>query len=190
VNLAILATQTNFQPRLAAMLNYINDFLSGGVEPFWPHVALLSFSVAASVAVGAGIIFEGPKFSASIHRIAFWLVVVGIAVEALCTIFLFVFDEGISNAQQSKIDAQQLKIIALETRLAPRALGKAGREKLAASLKRFAGQKFSGVVARSVPDASNFWSEVVESLSEAKWQLVLPAGDCCRPLNTGHSLLV
>ncbi|HZR74543.1 hypothetical protein [Bradyrhizobium sp.] len=53
---------------------------------------------------------------------AFWLVVVGIGFEAVCTIFLFVFDEGISNAQQRKIEADQRKIIALENKLAARAL--------------------------------------------------------------------
>ncbi len=95
------------------MLTYISGFLSGGVEPFWPHVWLLSISVLASFAVGAGIILEGPKYSSSVHRIAFWLVVVGIAIEALCTIFLFAFDEGISSAQQSKI-------IKLETQIAAR----------------------------------------------------------------------
>jgi len=59
--------------------------------------------VVASIAVGVGIIFERPKYSAAVHRVAFWLVVTGIVVEAICTIFLFVFDEGISSAQQSKI---------------------------------------------------------------------------------------
>ncbi len=99
------------------MLTYLSSFFSGDVDPTWPHVILLSVTVLASFAVAAGIIFESPKYSESIHRAATRLVIGGVAVEAVCTIFLFVFDEGISNAQQSKI-------IALETQIAPRSLTK------------------------------------------------------------------
>ena len=97
------------------MLTYLSNFFSGGVDSTWPHIILLSVTVLASFAVAAGIIFESPKYSETIHRVATRLVIGGVAVEAVCTIFLFVFDEGISNAQQSKI-------IALEMRLAPRSL--------------------------------------------------------------------
>ena len=99
------------------MLTYLSSFFSGDADPTWPHVILLSVTVLASFAVAAGIIFESPKYSESIHRAATRLVIGGVAVEAVCTIFLFVFDEGISNAQQSKI-------IALETQIAPRSLTK------------------------------------------------------------------
>jgi hypothetical protein len=91
------------------MLTYVSRFWSGGFEPFWPHVALLSLTVLASLAVGAGIIFERPTYSAAFHRVAFWLVVGGVIVEAVCTIFLFVFDEGISTSQQSRIIALQAR---------------------------------------------------------------------------------
>jgi hypothetical protein len=97
------------------MLTYLNHFFAGEVEPLWPHVILLAVTVAASVAVGAGIIFEGPKYSESVHRLAVKLVIAGVVIEAFCTITLFVFDERISAAQQEKI-------IALEHRLAARAL--------------------------------------------------------------------
>jgi hypothetical protein len=85
--------------------------LSGTAEPFWPHFVLLSVSIIAAFAVGFGILLESPKYSAAVHRVATWLVLGGIAVESACTVFLFVFDERISDAQQSKIAA-------LETRLA------------------------------------------------------------------------
>jgi hypothetical protein len=118
------------------MLTYLSSFLSGGADPFWPHVILLSVSVLASFAVGAGIIFEGPKYSESVHRIGLWLVIGGVVVEAVCTISLFVFDEGISNAQQSKI-------IVLETRLAPRSLSNDEIAEIASRLKQFGGQEFT-----------------------------------------------
>ncbi len=82
------------------MLTYIGRFWSGGFEPFWPHVVLLTLSIVASFAVGIGIIFERPKYSPAVHRVAFWLIVGGITIEAVCTIFLFVFDEGISGSLQ------------------------------------------------------------------------------------------
>jgi hypothetical protein len=94
------------------MLTYLSEILSGTAEPFWPHCVLISISVVASFAVAAGILLESPKYSAAVHRVAVWLVICGVAVEALCMISLFVFDEAISSAQQSKI-------IALETQIAP-----------------------------------------------------------------------
>jgi hypothetical protein len=97
------------------MLRYVSGFFSGGLDPFWPHVVLLSASVLASIAVGVGIIFERPKYSPAVHRVAFWLIVIGIAVEAVCTIFLFAFDEGISRSQNDKI-------ITLERRVAQRVI--------------------------------------------------------------------
>jgi hypothetical protein len=90
------------QPIIAAMAAYFDIFISGELAPFWPHAGLLSVSVLASFAVGIGILLERPQY-ASLHKTAFWLVIGGIAVEALCTILLFAFDEGISSAQQSKI---------------------------------------------------------------------------------------
>src|ERR1700724_2043035 len=91
------------QPRMVKMLTYLSHFFSGEVDPGWPHGILLSATVLASFAVAAGILLERPKYSESVHRVATWLVLSGVAVEAFCTIVLFVFDEGISNAQQDKI---------------------------------------------------------------------------------------
>jgi hypothetical protein len=118
------------------MLTYLSDFPSGTADPFWPHVILLSVSVVASFAVGAGIIFEAPKYSEFVHRVAIGLIIAGVVIEAACTIFLFVFDEGISSAQQSKI-------IALETKLAPRTLSDSEVAEIAATLHRFSAPEFT-----------------------------------------------
>jgi hypothetical protein len=99
------------------MVTYLSAVLSGTAEPFWPHCVLISISVLASFAVAGGIIFESPKYSPATHRVATWLVIGGVAVEALCMVSLFAFDEAISSAQQEKI-------IALETKLAPRTLSR------------------------------------------------------------------
>ena len=61
------------------------------------HGYLLTLSVVATIACVRGILWEvsGPL---SIHEFARKLVIWGVAIEALCTIALFVFDEGISGA--------------------------------------------------------------------------------------------
>jgi hypothetical protein len=114
------------------MLTYFNTVLSGEAEPFWPHVILLSVSIFAAFTVGFGIILESPKYSSAVHRIATWLVLGGIAVESLCTVFLFVFDESISSKQQSTIESQNAQIILFKTRLASRSLSKEQFDKIQA----------------------------------------------------------
>jgi hypothetical protein len=146
------------QPIIAAALTYVSILLSGEVSPFWRHVCLLSFSVAASVAVGAGIIFERPKYSPSVHRVAFWLVVVGIAVEAVCTIFLFVFDEGISHAQQSKI-------ISLEEYISGRRMTKGEFDAIQALKGKV--QTVGISMEAHCPDCINFGTQITRAFDHA-----------------------
>jgi hypothetical protein len=82
---------------------------------FLVHMYLLAGDVLATWVVAAGILWEhGP---ADVRKVADRLVIWGVVAETLCSVALFTFDEGISAAQQSKI-------IALETQLAPRFLDK------------------------------------------------------------------
>lgn len=115
------------------MLIYLSSVLAGTADPLWPHIILLSVSIIAAFTVGAGILFESPKYSAAIQRLATWLVLGGIAVESLCTVFLFVFDERISGAQQSKI-------IALETEIAPRRILPTDCQEIAESMRSQSGR--------------------------------------------------
>lgn len=141
------------------MLTFPSAFISGGLEPFWPHFWLLSVSVLASLGVGAGIVLEQPQYSPSVHRAATWLVIVGVIIEATCTIFLFVFDEGISSAQQSKI-------IALELRLAPRKIGNPAS--MIEKLKPFSGTPFDiGIQPDS--EAFGMLDQLLPILQGAGW---------------------
>jgi hypothetical protein len=167
----IAIRETNNQARIAAMLTYFNAVLSGEAEPFWPHVILLSVSIMAAFAVGFGILLESPKYSAAVHRIATWLVLGGIAVESLCTVFLFVFDESISSKQQSTIESQNSQIIALETRLAPRHLSDDHKDKLVDRMSVFAGTKFA-ISSASSAEAETFAIEIADVLVLAKWQWI------------------
>lgn len=82
---------------------------------FMVHVYLLAGDVLATIAVGAGIVWEHgtPDVRAVANRLVIW----GVVAETLCSVALFSFDETVSSAQQSKI-------IALETEIAPRKLTK------------------------------------------------------------------
>jgi hypothetical protein len=97
------------------MPSYISTFFSGSIDPFWPHFILLGGAIIGGSAVGFGIIMESEKWS-----LATIVVVIGVVTEAIFTILLFLFDEGISSAQKSTIEAQRSKIIVLEKIIVPR----------------------------------------------------------------------
>src|SRR5579871_6648389 len=124
---------TAIQPPTARVYRIMSEFFSGSLNPFWPHVVLLAFAIAASFAVAVGIVMENPKWS-----LANALVVGGVAIEAACTLLLFGFDEGISSRQSETISTQQVELLALGIKtgaakqLADSATEKAGSaEKLA-----------------------------------------------------------
>jgi hypothetical protein len=131
------------------------------------HVYLLAGDVLATIAVGAGIVLEhGP---ADVRQVANRLVIWGVVAETLCSLALFTFDEGISGAQQSKI-------IALETRLAPRFISEESRNRIAMKMKQFSGQEYSGMVASDVGDAWDLWREISGALDSAGWHPIPPSG--------------
>jgi hypothetical protein len=149
------------------MLTYASGFISGDLNPFWPHFILLSLSVLASIVVAFGIIFESPKFEEATHRIAMWLVIVGVAIEAVCTICLFVFDEGISRRQNGEI-------IRLRQQVANRDLSEEETKTIAARLSVFAGQQVE-ISIYPVNFESNWISgKVYGLLLEARWNIGPP----------------
>jgi hypothetical protein len=91
----------------------------------WQHTVLLGGAVLGGVLVGVGILKESEEWTT-----AAMLVLIGVIMEPIFTIGLFVYDESLSRAQQSTI-------IALEERLAPRAVSKAEEARLVALLKQF-----------------------------------------------------
>lgn len=142
------------------MLTYISALLSGSADPFWPHFVLITGSVLAGIAVGAGIIFESAEYSLSIRRAAKWLVIGGVTVESVCTVCLFVFDEGTSRAQQSKI-------IALEARIALRSLSIYAQKRISSKLEAFNGTPYDLSIT---PEAElSFVNEIMHVLDDAQW---------------------
>ena len=144
----------------------MSEFFSGSIAPFWPHSILLTAAIASSFAVAAGIVLENPKLS-----LANVLVVGGVTIEAVCTLLLFGFDEGISGRQQSTIEEQNSQIIALEMQIAPRRLSKDQFE----AIQEIKGkvQSVSVLAQASCLECAFFSFEIVMALQEAgvsvKW---------------------
>ena len=150
------------------MLMYLSAVWSGMEDPFWPHAILVPLSVVAGIAVGAGIIFERPRYPPAVHRIAFWRVVAGVAVESLCTVSLFVVDERISLAQGEVIKAQKDKIIELEAALAPRSLSPAQQGDISNAVKAFPGTPFDFGVSGS-QEGIDVMVQIASALTSAGW---------------------
>src|ERR1700722_5524561 len=90
-----------------------NGLVSGVLNPYWTHFWLLSGVFLMEVTVGVGIVLEAHWPMSFRQIVATGLVIGGIILGIMLTLGLFIFDEAISSAQQEKI-------IALETELAPR----------------------------------------------------------------------
>jgi hypothetical protein len=159
---------------MAAVCAYISAVWAGTEDPVWPHLVLIPLSVLAGIAVGVGIVYETPKHSAKAHERAFWAVVLGIAIESLCTVFLFIVDERISAAQQSRIEAQQSKIIELETKLTPRVLTDEQQKSLVAVAKEFAPQPYTLSTAAAGSEPAAFLCVIDATLQKAGWVRMAP----------------
>ncbi len=130
----------------------------------WVHALLIGGCVLGGVFVGVGIIKEAEKWSFPVL-----LVLIGVIIEAVFTIALFVYDENITHEQQSIILAQNDKIIALEKRLAPRVISDAQKPGLIAKLKLFGSTRFDGAMASSDGEQAEFWSQLEPILVAAGW---------------------
>jgi hypothetical protein len=131
----------------------------------WQHSVLLGGAIIGGVLVGIGILMESEKWS-----LAAILVLIGIAMEPIFTIGLFVYDESLSRTQQSTIEAQNREIISLQKRLAPRHVSP---EIISSKIKQFAGQQYA-VSASSVEES--FLMELDKALTDGGWVLVTPFG--------------
>jgi hypothetical protein len=81
------------------MYSYMSQFFGGELDPTWPHAILILGCIVGGALVGLGVILEAPK----ILSIPVAAVFVGVVIEAVCTLLLFGFDEGISTKQQSQL---------------------------------------------------------------------------------------
>jgi hypothetical protein len=87
------------------MNSFFSEFASGSLHsPFW-HPFLLFTALFGDVLVAAGVIIESWPPKDIKAKVGLGFVFFGVIISAGFTLFLFVFDEGISGAQQEKIFA-------------------------------------------------------------------------------------
>ena len=108
---------------------------------------LLVGDVLATFAVGVGIISEhGPE---DVQKVANRLVIWGVIAETLFSVALFAYDANFAGEQQEVIRSQNDKLIALETRLAPRHLDAGEKDEFIKRMKKLSGTKFALSTAES-----------------------------------------
>jgi hypothetical protein len=100
----------------------------------------------------------------------------GIALESLCTVLLFVFDERISAKQDSTIAGQNKEIISLQKRLAARTLSDGQLETIANRLRPLGGQHFDIVAYWQNPESLALANRIYEAITKAGWEYDKPAG--------------
>jgi hypothetical protein len=160
----------NNQTSAATMYSYMSHFFSGTLDPDWPHAILIGGAIVGSIIVAFGIVLEAEK----LFSLPTVLVVGGVSIEAIFTLLLFGFDEGISSNQQSTIQAQNSEIIALEKRLAARILSDEQAAAIAEKVKPFAGQVFQVIPYWKNPESLSFANRIAGILISSGWKLDQP----------------
>jgi hypothetical protein len=149
--------------RVAPISTYIGQFFSGAVDPSTPHLVLILAAVIGGLAVGIGIICEAAR-SGHLWTLPTVFVFFGVVIEAAATVILFEFDEGISQAQQSKI-------IELTARLAPRRILPEQQKEISGSLKNLAKPSFAFTIVPA-PESARLMLDIGNALEAAGWTWV------------------
>jgi hypothetical protein len=102
------------------MSTFFDEFVSGKLESTFWHLVLLSAAIIGDVLVAGGVILESWPPKDTKAKVGLGLVFFGVIISAAFTVFLFVFDEGISGNQLAKIEALELRL--LERKLTPQQL--------------------------------------------------------------------
>jgi hypothetical protein len=132
------------------------------------HAALLGGAIVASFIVAVGIVMESHKFWA----LATLLVLGGVSAEAVLTISLFMYDEGISREQQSTIEAQNREIIALQKKIASRSFTDGDVRAFSDKLKPFSGTFVDVYIfPAGTPDTVPLGSAIASALTAASWNV-------------------
>jgi hypothetical protein len=121
---------------------------------FVVHAYLLGFAIFSTFVVACGIVWESDA-PLGVHPVARRLVIWGVAAEAIFTVALFVFDEGISSAQKSKIEETTEELVAYRRQ---RLLTQGQKDRIARVTKDFPSVTF---VAYMVPEQEP-WTLVLD----------------------------
>lgn len=138
------------------------SFLSA-VNPF-----LLQAEIAAAVLLGIGIVFESERYPTSVHKSAFWFVVIGVILETVFSILLFASEEIETRIVNTTAAAANERAANLETQTAPLRAAAASAEKdvaeaneTAAKFKKDAAE-IQERAAKAETEAANLMKENIE----------------------------
>jgi hypothetical protein len=136
---------------------FSEEFLSAA-NPY-----LLQAEIAAAVLLGLGIVFESDKYPRSVHKSAFWYVVIGVVLETVFSVLLFTSEERISSLQKATI-------IALEVANLDRNMTKGQAKSLAAFATKYSGTSASVFSAKDI-EANAFAVSIAKSLRSGGWAI-------------------
>jgi hypothetical protein len=128
-------------------------------------VYLLAGDILATVAVGFGIIWE--HGSAAVRVVANRLVIGGIILETLCSALLFAYDANVIGRQNDKI-------IALERRLAARALTEEQKAVIALRLKQFPPQTIQIIPYWQDKESLDIANAIADAVLKDDWKIHNP----------------
>lgn len=155
---------------VAAISSFFANFVSGALPFVQTHAILLGCAISGDILVAVGIIIESwpPKNRKELAALIF--VFGGVIMSALFTVALFVFDEGISGVQKSKIAT-------LDARLAARVLSNAQISELRKTLEPFGSHTFTMNTYWDANEPLSITRQIGNDVLLADgWQFVRPTG--------------
>jgi hypothetical protein len=126
----------------------------------WRHLALLGGATVGGVLIGVGILKESEKWTG-----AAILILIGVVIEPIFTLWLFVYDENIGRAQQDKIIALESTI---EGFLQPRKLTQQQKDRIVSAIKPFPPVSFDAEFAPG-EEPWEFVVDISVILRDAGW---------------------
>jgi hypothetical protein len=133
-----------------------------GVFDDWQHAALLGGATIGGALVGIGILLETKRGS-----LAAILVLIGVIIEPIFTLWLFVYDENLARGQNDQI-------ISLQRRLAFRSLSDAQFADLVEKLKPTGAQTFQVITYWRDEEALAIANRMADALIKAGWTIDQP----------------
>jgi hypothetical protein len=169
---------------IATITSIFSAFIHGELNPLPVHVVLIGIAILAEFAVAVGIVLEAPPPEERSAR-ENWgvrLVLGGVILSAVFTILLFVFDEGISNAQQARI-----------IELSPRNISPEARQEIGKSCAKFSGRTVLVISQYNDPEGYALATEIEEALKISQIEIIDKRGqagiDLTRPPSFGVIVL-
>jgi hypothetical protein len=146
----------------------MSDFLLGVASPeFWRDCGF-ALSATGVIGIVAVIIFPDDK-----RRLQKGLALAFVALLLVGYGFARFGESALLAEARERADDAELELARLKT---PRTLAPDAQRRLAAQLRQFAGQEFTGQVAPGSDDARGLWEALEPALAAAQWVRVAPYG--------------